>query len=85
MPPPHNKRQKYKRVAFAINGVDAAAIASGISYHPSIVKIWKTSPEVDQEIVIDSCGKRLYRGRFYDVKITDCEDYDLYASLVYVD
>lgn len=43
------------------------------------------SPEVDQEIIIDSCGKRLYRGRFYDVKITDCEDYDLYASLVYVD
>ena len=40
------------------------------------------SPEVDQELIIDSCGKRLYRGRFYDVKITDCEDYDLFASLV---
>ena len=41
------------------------------------------SPEVDQEIIIDSCGRRLYRGRFYDVHITDCEDYDLYAELVY--
>ena len=40
------------------------------------------SPEVDQEIIIDSAGKRLYRGRFYDVVITDCEDYDLFASLV---
>ena len=40
------------------------------------------SPEVDQEIIIDSLGKRLYRGRFYDVQITDCEDYDLFASLV---
>ena len=40
------------------------------------------SPEVDQEIIIDSCGKRLLRGRFYDVKITDCEDYDLFAELV---
>ncbi|MBQ6613150.1 MAG: 30S ribosomal protein S12 methylthiotransferase RimO [Alistipes sp.] len=40
------------------------------------------SPEVDQEIIIDSCGKRLYRGRFYDVQITDCEDYDLFASLL---
>ena len=40
------------------------------------------SPEVDQEIIIDSVGKRLYRGRFYDVVITDCEDYDLFASLV---
>ncbi|MBO5901840.1 MAG: 30S ribosomal protein S12 methylthiotransferase RimO [Alistipes sp.] len=39
------------------------------------------SPEVDQEIIIDSLGKRLYRGRFYDVQITDCEDYDLFASL----
>lgn len=43
------------------------------------------SPEVDQELIIDSCGKRLYRGRFYDVKITDCEDYDLFASLVWLD
>lgn len=40
------------------------------------------SPEVDQEIIVDSEGKRLYRGRFYDVHITDCEDYDLFASLV---
>ena len=40
------------------------------------------SPEVDQEIIIDSAGKRLYRGRFYDVEITDCEDYDLYARLL---
>lgn len=40
------------------------------------------SPEVDQEIIINSAGKRLYRGRFYDVVITDCEDYDLFAALV---
>ncbi len=40
------------------------------------------SPEVDTEIVIDSHGKRLLRGRFYDVRITDCDDYDLYAEVV---
>ncbi len=40
------------------------------------------SPEVDQELIIDSCAKRLCRGRFYMVEITDCEDYDLYARLV---
>ena len=40
------------------------------------------SPEVDQEIIINNAGKRLYRGRFYDVVITDCEDYDLFAALV---
>ena len=40
------------------------------------------SPEVDQELVIDSAGKRLIRGKFYEVEITDAEDYDLYARLV---
>ena len=40
------------------------------------------SPEVDQELIIDSGGKRLYRGRFYEVEVTDCEDYDLYARIV---
>lgn len=40
------------------------------------------SPEVDQEIIIDSGGKRLYRGRFYIVEVSDAEDYDLYAKLM---
>ena len=40
------------------------------------------SPEVDQEIIIESFGKRLYRGRFYNVAITDAEDYDLYAEIL---
>ena len=40
------------------------------------------SPEVDQELVINSAGKRLLRGHFYNVRITDAEDYDLYATLV---
>ncbi len=40
------------------------------------------SPEVDQELIIDSGGRRLLRGHFYNVHITDAEDYDLYAKLV---
>ena len=40
------------------------------------------SPEVDQEIIVESFGKRLYRGRFYDVAVTDAEDYDLYAEVL---
>ncbi len=40
------------------------------------------SPEVDQEIIVDSNGRRLCRGRFYRVEITDCEDYDLYGRIV---
>ncbi|HJA97728.1 MAG TPA: 30S ribosomal protein S12 methylthiotransferase RimO [Candidatus Alistipes faecavium] len=40
------------------------------------------SPEVDQEILIPAAGRRLLRGRFYDVKITSAADYDLYAEPV---
>jgi hypothetical protein len=36
---------------------------------------------VDQELIIESFGKRLMRGCFYNVVVTDCEDYDLYAEL----
>ncbi len=40
------------------------------------------SPEVDQEIMIPAEGKRLCKGRFYDVRITNAEDYDLYGEIV---
>ena len=40
------------------------------------------SPEVDQEILIPAADRRLYRGRFYDVRITDAEDYDLFAEVI---
>ena len=40
------------------------------------------SPEVDQEIYIEASGKRLFRGRFYTVRITDADQYDLFAELV---
>lgn len=40
------------------------------------------SPEVDQEILIPATGRRLLRGRFYDVRITRAEEYDLYAEPV---
>lgn len=40
------------------------------------------SPEVDQEILIPVAGRQLRRGRFYDVRITGAEDYDLYAEVL---
>lgn len=40
------------------------------------------SPEVDQEILIPAGQKRLFRGRFYTVRITDAAEYDLYAEVV---
>ncbi|MBP3643890.1 MAG: 30S ribosomal protein S12 methylthiotransferase RimO [Alistipes sp.] len=40
------------------------------------------SPEVDQEIFIPVGGKRLYRGRFYNVRITKADSFDMIAELV---
>ena len=40
------------------------------------------SPEVDPEVLIKSEGKRLFIGHFYNVLITDADDFDLYAKIV---
>ncbi len=40
------------------------------------------SPEVDQEILIPAAERRLLRGRFYTVRITEASEYDLYAEVV---
>ena len=40
------------------------------------------SPEVDQEILIPADLRQLRRGKFYDVRITDAEGYDLYGEVI---
>lgn len=40
------------------------------------------SPEVDPEVLIKSENKRLLAGRFYNVRITDADDFDLYGEIV---
>ena len=40
------------------------------------------SPEVDPEVLIPA-DERLSIGRFYDVRITDAEEFDLYATTRY--
>jgi len=40
-----------------------------------------SSPEVDPEVLIKA-SRRLLRGHFYDVKITDSEEFDLYGEVV---
>lgn len=39
------------------------------------------SPEVDPEVLIPANERRLRIGMFYDVKITDSDDYDLYGTV----
>ena len=40
------------------------------------------SPEVDPEVLIPADGKRLRTGQFYQVKITDAEEFDLYGQVI---
>jgi len=40
------------------------------------------SPEVDPEVLIHAEGNTLKIGCFYDVKITDSEEFDLYAEMI---
>ena len=40
------------------------------------------SPEVDPEILIPAGLKTLHTGRFYNVRITSSEEFDLYAEVV---
>lgn len=40
-----------------------------------------SSPEVDPEVLIPA-GRRLRTGTFYQVKITDSEEFDLYGEIL---
>ena len=39
-----------------------------------------SSPDVDPEVLIPVKEKRLFRGAFYDVKVTDADEFDLYGT-----
>ena len=40
------------------------------------------SPEVDPEVLIKADGKRLFSGRFYRVRITNADDFDLFGEII---
>ena len=41
-----------------------------------------SSPEVDPEVLIRAENRRLRSGCFYEVRITDAEEFDLYGEVV---
>ncbi|MDD5362160.1 MAG: 30S ribosomal protein S12 methylthiotransferase RimO [Ignavibacteria bacterium] len=45
-----------------------------------IGRTYKDAPEIDQEVYIES-GKKLKAGNFYNVRVTDFEDFDLFGVL----
>ena len=40
------------------------------------------SPEVDPEVLIKADGKRLFSGRFYQVRITNADEFDLFGEVI---
>ena len=40
------------------------------------------SPEVDPEVLISVSGEELEVGQFYQVEVTDADDFDLYAKIL---
>ena len=40
------------------------------------------SPEVDPEVLIKADGKRLFSSRFYQVRITNADDFDLFGEII---
>ena len=40
------------------------------------------SPEFDPEVLIKADGKRLLFGRFYQVRITNADDFDLFGEII---
>lgn len=45
-----------------------------------IGRTYKDAPEIDQEVYVDF-NKKIKAGNFYDVKIYDYEDFDLFGEL----
>jgi ribosomal protein S12 methylthiotransferase len=43
-------------------------------------RTYKDAPEIDQEVIINS-STELYPGCFYNVRINDCEDFDLFGDV----
>ena len=46
-----------------------------------IGRTYKDAPEIDQEVYIKS-NKKLIEGNFYDVKIFDYEEFDLFGEII---
>ena len=40
------------------------------------------SPEVDPGVLIKADGKRLFSGRFYQIRITNADDFDLFGEII---
>ena len=56
-------------------------LVEGIEGDFYIGRSYRDAPEVDGEVLINKKGVKLLPGNFYDVKITDYNEYDLFGEL----
>lgn len=92
---PVSKKQKEKRkeilmeiqknISYSINqqliGSVQKVLVEAIEGDFYVARSYRDAPEVDGEILISVKEGALVPGKFYDVKIDDCNEYDLFASL----
>lgn len=62
-------------------GSELSVIVDGLQGDFYVARSQYDSPEVDQEILIDS-EQELQIGSFYNVRITEAEEYDLYGEVI---
>ncbi|HOI28624.1 MAG TPA: 30S ribosomal protein S12 methylthiotransferase RimO [Melioribacteraceae bacterium] len=62
-------------------GRSMKVIVDGKEGNCYIARSERDAPEVDGEVLIDSRKENLNAGRFYNVEIYDCNEYDLYGKL----
>jgi ribosomal protein S12 methylthiotransferase len=62
-------------------GKKMKVIIDGIENDFYVARSERDAPEVDGEVLINIAAGKLETGRFYDVDIYDCNEYDLFGNL----
>ncbi|MFO7525717.1 MAG: hypothetical protein R6W68_09705, partial [Ignavibacteriaceae bacterium] len=57
-------------------------LVEGVEGDFYIGRSYRDAPEVDGEVLINKKGIKLQPGNFYDIKITDHDEYDLFGELI---
>ncbi len=62
-------------------GKDIKVLVEGVEGDFYIGRSYRDAPEVDGEVLINKKGIKLIPGNFYDINVTDFDEYDLFGEL----
>ena len=62
-------------------GKDIKVLVEGLEGDFYIGRSYRDAPEVDGEVLINKKGIKLIPGKFYDINVTDFDEYDLFGEL----